>query len=448
MDKFSFFNQRVRVLEEPNFFIGGVGLSQLTKRSDYVNITNLGDIREMENFKIDADNNVSFYCGVSHQPHRDFLGGSEITYLIDSDDIMRTYGRYSYILKDTDNLKYIKSNFLFDNSITTYDTLNSSSLRYFESLLSGGFKYHSFLNEANSLRDIKQPNVTQITGQSFESTRYQFGDAFNLKRAYFPNYRNTGITPSILGFFFSNCNPLAKFYFHPDMGVTSRRSYAVFYKAWDIGDTIIVNGLSYECVDNITKEGDFHYENNSTFVGRNFVSVLNNDTRTGLVGKVISSFNNRDYCLIQDVVEGAAGDDTTFELDGVTTNFQHGFDEHALITFLRNRGCSIVFKDDYPLPTTPTSVSYTNLTNNSFDLNFTPSTPNLNGNDGFEVWVDCGLPWQKYFKYCEVEASGETIDLNELLNDGGTLSKLKIKIREIDGQFNLSEFSEQIELPE
>ena len=66
----------------------------------------------------------------------------------------------------------------------------------------------------------------------------------------------------------------------------------------------------------------------------------------------------------------------------------------------------------------------------------------------FEVWVDDGTPYRYLFEYDEITASGDTLDLAEVVSDanGNGMTGLKLKVRTMDGQMNYSTFSNEITL--
>lgn len=445
---------------KPNVFIGGLGFSLLQSPSDFLELSPnsnpplITDIRKIKSFDIDTYGNVEFYI-----PYNFFIDAiypyrySNITYFIDSEDIL-TKGNGTRFLSRCSNLKYFKGEGVIINTLSTGQSLDRPySLRYFNAhtnqVNSLNTVYYSGVCElAYSLREIKMPLV-------FNLYSYYGRDLFtklnSLKRGYFPLLKDSSIYELLMNKTFT-CNNNAKFYLSPEMKIKDRNSYvSLVMPKYNPGFVFTINGLTYTCVEGAaSNESEFSYiDGNHNNVNRSLCNAITQDTRVGDFGKLIAENSNQIVVIIQTGNLGATGDNTTYidPNNDITKTLKHGYDAHPLVVELVRQGNTVIYKDDYTLPTTPTNLSYSNLTSNSIDINFTPSTPNVNGNDGFEVWIDCGLPWQKHFKYGEVSVSGETIDLTELLDDGGTLSQLKIKIREIDGQFNLSEFTEEITLP-
>lgn len=103
------------------------------------------------------------------------------------------------------------------------------------------------------------------------------------------------------------------------------------------------------------------------------------------------------------------------------------------------RGAIIRYVSDFTLPTPPTGLSAGVITETSFVLNFTPPTPNVNGNDFYEVEVfDGETMWQMFIVYQELTGSGDTV-LN--LKSG---TDYRVRVRTADNNYNVSIYSSEV----
>jgi len=194
-------------------------------------------------------------------------------------------------------------------------------------------------------------------------------------------------------------------------------------------------------------EGEFYHGINTTQSAQFLAAAINSDTRTGTLGDLkASSFANQ-VGIRQSVTTGSAGDATTlstaspatFALSGAT--FVDGGLENGAIRYAKDsRSAVLVYCDDTSTVNPATGLNATNITANSVDLNFTAPTPNVNGTDGYRVWIDNGEPWCPYEPFDEIQATGDTL--------GGLLpsTTYKIKIQTFDGKYNQAAFSNEIEI--
>jgi len=127
---------------------------------------------------------------------------------------------------------------------------------------------------------------------------------------------------------------------------------------------------------------------------------------------------------------------TIFYLDPFLETSDGGARDPHVIYWEDTLGCTIRYVTDTTAANDVTDLASTNITANSADLTFTPPTPNVNGNDFYEVWIDDGVSkWQKHVSWQEIVNSGDT-----LANlDGAT--NYNVKIRTVDTLHNYSIFS-------
>jgi hypothetical protein len=258
---------------------------------------------------------------------------------------------------------------------------------------------------------------------------------------------------------FNNAKTGGKFYYHPDLGAANRISWGWVQKTgYTVGDILTINGLDYTAVTGSPiNDGDFEVDGLTYQIqNQNLRTAINNDTRTGDVGSAgevdaLYSIADNQYVFLRSTTIGATANTIGIDDGGVSggltsksgTTFQGGTDVHETLMYLRDmRSWTLIEVNSIISVDAPTSLSASNQTSTTVDLDFTEPTPNANGTDAFEVWVDDGSICIKLFEYTEISGTGATVDLSEF----ATLTGLKIKIRTIDGQMNFSDFSNEITL--
>lgn len=156
--------------KKPNTFIGAIG--------DIINTTELlaakitAELRFVKNFKVDSNNNISFYIGVDYSFKTSAFDGMAITYYIDVDNKNNNVHQTIFRTRD---LKAILSN--------NANSISASGLRYasvpFLNLpnmtsASGSFNFAS----ANIAHSLRLRNLTNVTPS--------FASGSNLTRCYIP----------------------------------------------------------------------------------------------------------------------------------------------------------------------------------------------------------------------------------------------------------------------
>jgi hypothetical protein len=106
---------------------------------------------------------------------------------------------------------------------------------------------------------------------------------------------------------------------------------------------------------------------------------------------------------------------------------------NATVARAISEGATVIYVDNFLVPNSVSNLTYSNLTIDSVDLNFTTPDLNTNSISHYEVWIDDGTNNILYrnFKFKEITASGDTLDLT-----GVTISGLKIRIYTIDEYMN------------
>lgn len=436
------------VLLPPNTFLGGVSAS-ITSPTDYAAATGCL-VEYISNFVI-SGSDVSFHVDNNYGINNASFPANPGTWVLDVDG--RVVGNLG-IANNKDSLKYIFTpNATGVSGQFTLDGCLVLSKVNVQSVATIGSRY--FISRTNALKKIYLPNLTQITNTGSQGVLNSLG---GLERLYIPSLTtfsgteenrfleyNPGRFPT-----FYNTKTNCKVFFNSALGVDDRRAWnRITLSTVFVGDKFTINGLLYTCVSTVTTDGEF------TASATSFASAINSDTRTGIYSDV-SAINDGSFIGLQITAIGVAGNAVTLSKDGLNTGtstiysptFVGGNDIHKALMYLRDERSCIMTQVGTPIPVdAPTGLSYSNQTSDTVDLNFTAPTPNANGIDAYEVWVDDGTVYRKLFEYAEISASGDTLNLAEVISDVGSISGIKIKIRTIDGQMNFSDFSNEITLP-
>lgn len=453
------FSNEVQVtILPPNTFIGGVGSSLITSAADYVSITSGLVEADIIDFQIDGNNNVSFYIGVnSYGVNNNFLSNnSDVTYFIDLGGKIPNIGLG---VANSPNLEY----FYIPTTVSTTNSeifreLNGLRHLHIENMADDSNRY--ILRNATSLEKLYMPSLSAITKSSYNYDKYIGMTA--LKRAYLPNvdtvntiftygsYIENSKTP------FYNIGVGCKIYHNSVFSATDRNAFNSFTGGTniDLGDVYYINGLAYTCVTSASADGEFTLTTQFATV-QNLTNAINSDTRTGATYSSVSAYNFYPEMAVWVDSVGTGGEVVSATTDvGNTgsggfayTTFKGGNDVHPFLMYARDfRSATLVEVTGTTAVSAPTSLDYSGLTTSGCTLIFTEPTPNANGNDGYEVWVDDGTIYRPLFEYGEVSGTNQVLDLSEVYNDVGTILGTKIKIRTIDGHMNYSDFSNEITL--
>lgn len=439
---------------EPNTFIGGVGASYITSAADYASYSVDLTESDVQNFQIDGSNNVSFYIDFSYTLTTAILSNiSAWTYFIDADGLITSIASNSMRLSANCTHVYIP-NVQSPAQGLIYSMAGLKHVNVESDLvIDGRFKYDTLAN----IKKFYFPNATSIIETNISYSNFK--GLTSLERLYIPEvdtFTTISMEAAMIGYLGRNMNSGCKIYYNSALGTTDRNAFNTITFAnnsVDIGDIFYVDGRSYEAVAASPVEGEFLHSSLGAQLANNFHASLDSDTRSGA-----TDFT---YVLLTDVVlvysdtVGVSGEVSTTEDAGNTGSAAWleptligGNDLHPFLVYSRDYRSATVVECSTPITVnTPTSLSASNQTATSVDLNFTTPTSNANGTDAYEVWVDDGTVYRKWFEYDEISASGDTLDLTEVYNDVGTISGVKIKIRTIDGQMNFSSFSNEITLP-
>ena len=449
----------------PNTFIGGVGNTAISTETDISNYSTALSASDIKKLSIDGSNNVSFYVEKAWTvTSGDWLyNNSNLTYFIDADGWFRGYAGLSVGCIAGTNLKYIHApNFNTTQGGRRIASINDSLVRAnlpFPVALGGDETgNHIFDNHTKIKRVYNLGNQLLSTNNAF----YGYYNMTGLERAYFGNVTTIGsfINNNIRSGFATtmmNCKIGAKVYHNPALNNIDQKAFAAFTKTVTFGDEIIINGLTYTCI-NGTPTVDGEYDGNGINNGvklSNLVTAINSDTRTGTTATGVSAYRTS-YVVVEANVAGT-GDTITIQ-DGTGTTYTylygssgsplvngHGY-HHWLYCLQQKRSVNLIEVSAITV-NAPTSLSYTNLTSSSVDLTFTEPTPNANGTDVYELWVDDGTLWRDKFWYQEISGSTATVDLTDVVTDVGSVSGIKMKVRTMDNHMNFSDFSNEITLP-
>jgi hypothetical protein len=433
----------------PNYFIGGMGATWNTAELLAANYLNL-DRFDILGFSVDENNNISCRVEKTHQSATAaFSSLSDLTYYVDADGWFGTTGGGS-TMRLNSNLK----NMYVPNLTGTIGSTGGFSLWN-----SNGFdKYHilqtpttiyntAFTNFSGKW--LLLPSLTDIIIQS--GTRINTNAMSNIERLYIPN------CDFITWWFITNrrtsfdsINTGCIIYCHPDMETNAPSSGQIQLLTENAyGTTVTINGLTYTCVSGSTVEGEFWSGNNVIQGGANLAAAINSDTRTGTLADLEAGAYNGHVGVISTAV-GSTGDTVTlstaypsdYTVSGA--NFVGGGGRNGAIAYAEDtRGCDIRYVDDFTLPDPPTALSASSISEYSFTLSFTEPTPNVNGTDGYQLWIDDKItPWYPYMPHDEILSGVTATTVNGLING----KKHTVKLRTFDGFYNLSEFSTELEV--
>ncbi len=127
---------------------------------------------------------------------------------------------------------------------------------------------------------------------------------------------------------------------------------------------------------------------------------------------------------------------TIMYLDPFLETSDGGSRDPHVIYWEDTRSAVIRYVTDITAANPITDLADANITANSVDLTFSIPTPNVNGNDFWEVWIDDGVSkWLKHVSWQEVTGSGQTI------TGLAGATNYNIKARTVDTLHNYSTFS-------
>lgn len=452
LNPFRFQNQETTY----NTFIGGVGASYITSPADFVAKTTGLVEADVENFTIDSDNNVSLLVT---QPYiitaGEFNNLSELTWYLDvegnctsAESSFNTCSNLLYLY-----LPELTGTSASANSFQSSTNILKANFQGLTELASRGF-----LNGNDDIEVLRFP-IASGMNQASNVTYYNMANLTSLRRLdirSLTTFNTNALNNSILGLQFLNINS-CDVYYNSALGVTNRLAYNyINLPSVNIltGDKFYIDGRVYECVaGSPSTDGEFQYDANVNTLRPNFRNAMNSDTRSGASDFTYTVFST--YIIIQAKSVGTSFEVSTTK-DGSNTgtaDFKFstligGNDVHPLLIYFRDERSCVLVETSTPISVPePTGLSYSNITANTVDLDFTEPTPNANGTDCFEVWVDDGTVYRKWFEFKEIAGDGATLNLDEVIADVGSLSGVKIKIRTMDGQMNYSDFSNEITLP-
>jgi hypothetical protein len=454
----------------PNTFIGGVGATSVTSKADWAAITDLTE-DEIKNFVIDGGNNVSFFVDVDYllaDGSNCLYNDPDVTYFLDIDGHITGATGVPIGVISGALIKYIHlPNF---GSVSGRQiAANVPALRR----ANIAFNSPSFIStrvfyNSNFQERIYLPNITAFNQNN--NSFYSFDRMTNVKRIYIPLADSTssfvynGVVDiaSICHFYQNTGN--AKVYYNDSLGLgnTARLAFMNFSvnASMPDGTTFIFNGLTYTAVSGApSTDGEFQNDvaNNGIRVA-NICAALNNDTRVGTIDpKPFTSYRTNLGHIIANQTGQVFADLITWDftpnpnascsisnIGADDTGFIGGDDVHPMLMYLRDElGCTLIPITIITTPA-PSSLSFINLAANSVDLTFTEPTPNANGTDVYEVWIDDGTLWRKLFWYAEIVGTGSTLDITEVVNDIGSGKDFKVKVRTMDNHMNFSDFSNEI----
>lgn len=450
------------ILLPPNTFIGGAGASYITTPSAFVAITNGLTVADINNFQI-TSNNVSFNVAVEYSfTSNAFWIVNELTYFLDiGSKVLGTFGGLANGVFRSTNLKYLYlPNFslpppgrsvaqqctnLIKSNLGVLFTGNYATGRMFSlSMMKKIILNSSYLNQGNAA--------------------FYSHDAMSFaERLYIPNLTggNTSVIHSAMdravARTFQSIKNGCKVYHDSAMGVMDRTSFLILNSSglFDIGNSFTFNGLVYTAVDGApTAQGEFNTNVVNNGIRANNVAIaMNTDTRVGTIHPKPYTVERVNAILVKATSVGVAvtsGITWDFPVNTMATfahtpTFVGGNDVHPVLMDLRDTGLANLIQLSAPISVNaPTGLSYSGHSAYSVVLHFTVPTPNANGTECFEVWVDDGTLWRKLFEFKEISGTGAILYLNEVVTDVGTIVGTKVKIRTMDGHMNYSAFSNEI----
>ena len=457
----------------PNTFIGGVGASTVESEEEYAGLVNIV-ADSVWVFQVDGNNNVSFYIENYYNTRKSktFFSDSNITYFIDLDGrlVIPTTSLAWNNFHNCANIEYLylpsTVNFGFRGAQgggTGLPSLKKIHVENFNPIVNSFGR--SAFSVLSALKKLYLPSCTSIAPNI--SNSYTALQALSsLERLYIPNVTAfSGNKSGQMAKFFRPINSGCKVYHNSaTMGVKDRNAFNLIYPtALEVGDIITINGLAYTGVNGApATDGDYDCSSGTFSTHRtNLIDAINADTRTGSYSTVTAgsygpqTTSNEIYLECAAIGVGGNAITVSFNMLGggactsYNTTFLGGNDVAAIFVNLREkRGCTLIECSTPITVNPPTSLSSSNQTANSVDLDFTEPIANANGTECFEVWVDDGTPYRYLFEYDEITASGDTLDLAEVVSDanGNGMTGLKLKVRTMDGQMNYSTFSNEITL--
>ena len=428
----------------PNTFIGGVGASVITSLADVASKTSLAE-SDIENFNIDESDNVSFNVIVDYtMTDASYIDNSETLWFIDKDE--KLTGGLN--IRSNTNIKHFYApNFNIDGQFALDNNTNLENLVNGITTLSNRYGV-----SRNDCRVLDMKDLTFIGGSN-NTTPFLF--LTELERFAIKNVTTfSEYCENVTIINFSNRYPFlrdvkigCKIYHNPVMGVMDRTAYSKIYCSFIEGDSVTINGLTYTSVVGASGEDEFEYSSSFLTTSINLRDAINNDTRIGNVNTSLTAYAFSSNIVVRSVVLGAIGNTITITKSGSLvvgwSPFKGGYDVHPCLLEARERRSCVLVESGTPITVNPpTLLTLSNQTSTTVDINFTPPTANANGTDGYEVWIDDGTAYRKWFEFTEITASGDTIDISNLENISGSI----IKIRTFDGHYNFSEFTSEVTL--
>jgi len=445
-----------RVVPGPNLFIGGAGASYISTPADLAALSTLTE-EQIREFQVDLNDNVSCFVGSNYTASSNVYSDNSVTYVIDVDG---NWNNGSHC-NNADGLEYFYAPNLPNMN---QFTLNGCAVlkRVSSGITTISNRFYLSNNatlERADLRELVNYTPTNSGGALYLMTalnRVYLGSATNINFSAERGSRilNLGRGPS-----FRNIPNGCKIYYDEvTQGVKDRTAFTRFDSGWAVGDTLIISGtsaLTYTCVSGTpVTDGEFQNDgvSHSNAVNGNLRIAINADTRPGSEEWTAENDNALGY--IASVAIGASGDTLTASLGVGNTGtgglsmggiFTGGTDVHPIFMSARDDfGATLVPITSAITVNTPTNLSVSAVTLSSATLNFTTVTANANGTETYEAWVDDGTVYRKHFYYKEIATTGLILDLTEVVDDGGTVSGCKIKVRTMDGHMNFSDFSNEI----
>lgn len=312
-------------------------------------------------------------------------------------------------------------------------------------------------NSSTGITHIKYPAMTKYGIQWTNSSgRYAHSNMSGLERVYLPQIKeiNTYDGKTYSNRLFYNVPANTVFYVDDFMETNRKAEIYVQFSSVTTGQTITLNGLTYTATNATTSTTfDVSSGNNVTSV-RNLNIAINSDGRTGTLGDLTARHPwNANYIIIQQTLTGTTGNTTTFSvsnpLNMVTptgSTFNYGGTKDRTIVYWEDvRGAEIRYVTGTTTPNPVIDLSGTNLTQTSFDVEFTPPSSPDRPLDFYEVWINDGVNtgatlWHNYVPYVEVSGSGATVY--------GVPSGIThtVKVVACDTLWNRSAFSNEIEI--
>lgn len=457
--QFSAFTTSVNYTQEPNSFFGGVGASYMETAAEAASRYNGVAQSEIINFKIDADDNVSFYLATNESKVASF-GNNNMTWQIDS---KQTSQGNAHFQSSTNSLKFIK----LENMTSTYSSSGNRNFVigadllervWFENLVTigGNNNFDDAIVEKYDFRSL-----TTIVHNNFISNN-MWGNNQEVKYFYLGALTTLDVdllrhahmrVPTEAPFYDFGANQTTKVFIPSSFNTGDwNASNGMSISAFNIadGDTITINGLVYTAVNGAPADNT-EYDISSGIantIATNFKNAINADTRTGTYGD-ISANNNDNWVALWNTSTGSSGNTAiTQSAAGLGWNltfssFRGGTGLHPFFDFLEQVWGATIVEISAPITVDPpTALSASSITTTGFDINFTAPTANANGTEVYEIWVRKKYSFDPYehFYYDFVSASGDSITG---LTTGTTYM---VKMRTMDGDMNWSVFTDEFEV--